>query len=156
MVKESSLQTENFVKWVESDTKLEVKSKPNPIDCRNNLFEKYECFHWKAQINNKNFLAYHRDNCHIKFENIMHSFAKLSEDLKLPCNKCKKKVRIQRRLRSEQHNILYLKKLWTEKVNQNNDFIWWLSATVKNKTAFSSALSNKNSCLKLFSTPRIF
>ena len=91
MVKESSLQTENFVKWVESDTKLEVKSKPNPIDCRNNLFEKYECFHWKAQISNKKFLEYHRDNCHIKFENIMHSFAKLSEDLKLPCNKCKKR-----------------------------------------------------------------
>ena len=44
-------------------------------------------------INNKNFLEYHRDNCYIKFENIMHSLDKLSEDMKLPCNKCRKRFK---------------------------------------------------------------
>ena len=61
--------------------------------------------HSSNQQQLKIFLEYHRTNCHIKFENIMQSFATLSEDLKLPCKKCGKRFKSKEDL--EQHNVLY-------------------------------------------------
>ena len=105
ILREMSLQTESCVKAVKSENKPLVKSETVPTNLTSNLFEKYECFYCKATITNKIFLDYHRTNCHVKFENIMHSFDKLSEALKLPCNKCKQMFRSKEDL--EQHDALY-------------------------------------------------
>ena len=55
------------------------------VESKSPEFKKYECFYCGTSIVNKIFLDYHRTNCHIRYDNIMHSFRKLSEDPKFSC-----------------------------------------------------------------------
>ena len=71
-------------------TKTEDKAEEN--ESKNPKSKDYECFYCGTTIRNKIFIEYHRTNCHVKFDNIMHSFGKIKEDSKFSCKVCNKFV----------------------------------------------------------------
>ena len=99
------IQTQMFLKTVDSETNTFEKTDSFLAEPKENLFEDYECFYCQAPIKTKMFLEYHRTNCHINFEIRMHSLGKINGDLKLPCSVCRKLFKSKEDL--ELHDALY-------------------------------------------------